>query len=161
MAWAIVQIVFFMILGLVIVIGGVAFGLPYLITKAAGHDQATCDCWDCRNRRHRAVEKAKARQAKQHTRPQARISRTGVDYVPEENVKDPNDYWSTEELRSGYHVFVKGVVYEVGLIRGLPDGNTQVNLRNILTKGSTMVIITRRMRQIKMWQKGFGQDLWR
>lgn len=151
------QLVGWLLLGTIIVIGGVAVGLPYLITKALGHDQATCGCWDCRGRRHRAVERAKAR-GEDLTKPRVKPVRHTA---KGEEKRNPRDYWTTEELRTGHHVFVKGTVYEIGLIRGLPDGNTQVNMRNILTNVSTMIIITRNMKQIKLWRKGFGEDLWR
>ena len=137
------QLIGFLFLGLVIVIGAVAVGLPMVIAQAAGHDQATCDCWDCRNRRVRAVEKAKAR---------------GKSIPPPEK-PDPKDFWSTSELYAGRHVMVKGTVYRVISIKTMPDHSTKVGLQNVLTEIHTMIIITRKMHEAKIWRKG-SVDLW-
>lgn len=154
--WAL-EIVGFMLLGTVVIVGGVVVGLPYLITKWLGHDQATCDCWDCRGRRHRAVERAKKKGVNltaPRTKPVRHIARG-------EEKRDPKDYWSTEELCTGHHVLVKGTVLEITSLRTMPDGNCKVSYVNVLTKVHSFVIITRNMMQMKMWRKGFGHDLWR
>lgn len=137
--WAL-EIIGYLLLGCAVIIGAVAFGLPYLIAKAAGHDQATCDCWDCRGRRHRAVEKAKAR---------------GIKAQP-----DPKDFWSTAQLATGRHVIAKGIVYRVENIRTMPDGSTKVGLQNVLTEVYTFSIIPRKLHEAKIWRKGMERDIW-
>jgi hypothetical protein len=137
------QFIGFMFVGLMVIIGAVAVGLPYLIAKAAGHDQATCDCWDCQNRRTRAIQKAKAR---------------GGVPAPPSDLRDPKDFWSTSQLRTSYHVLVKGTVYRVTSIRTLPNGDTKVGLQNVLTQVHTMIIITRRMHEARIWRKGSAMD---
>ena len=123
MPWFI-QLIGFLALGAAVIISAVV-ALPVVIAKAAGHDQATCDCWDCQNRRTRAFIKRE-----QKAKKLARHSAKG----PSTEVRDPKDYWSTPQLRTAYHVMVKGQVYKVGSIRTMPDGNTKVGLENVLTK---------------------------
>lgn len=172
MPWFI-QIIGFLFLGTAIIVGVVA-GLPYFITKALQHDQDTCECWDCQNRRTRSIQrreenerlaKLKAEKAKLKRDQQGRRSNLPFpNYVPEPTPeRDTSNYWSTEELRTGYHVFVKGVVYEVGAIRtlSLETGDVKVLLTNILTRGWTFIVITGNMKKAKIWHKGFGEDLWK
>jgi hypothetical protein len=142
--WAI-ELVGLMLVGLGVVLGAVIV-LPYVIAKAAGHDQAICDCWDCRNRRARAVEKAKRRDA----------SRPGSRAIPDEDNND-NHYWATNELRAGLRVLVKGSTYRVTAVTMQLDGNTRVELFNVLHKKYTMIMISPRMRKVKMWRK---LELW-
>lgn len=163
-----VQLIGFLLLGTVVVIGAV-LTLPYFITKWLGHDQSTCECWDCQNRRTRSLrrrQETEEENRRKAARKQGRNPNLPMPhYVPEEKkeVRDPKDYWSTEELRTGYHVFVKGVVYEIGTIKtlSLETGDTKVQLFNILTKNYTFIVITGNMKQSKVWRKGFGQDLWK
>lgn len=166
MLGVILQLIGFLALGLAVVLGAVV-ALPIVIAKAAEHNQATCDCWDCRNRRHRAVEKARARQGKKK-RPQSPISPQGVAYVPEftepAKLPDPKDFWSTEELRTGYHVYVKGTTYKVTSVRAQYDGKggyvgMRVELQNVLTQTFTFIIIPWKRKTIKMWRKGSPMDL--
>lgn len=138
------QIIGFIALGIGVLVAA-AIGLPYVIAQSTAHDQATCQCWDCANRRHRAVERAKKK---------------GQDPGPASN--DPRDYWTTEELRTGYHVVVKDIVYEVGSIQAMPDGKTMVYLRNILNNRQVQpIMISPKMRRTKIWRKGFRQELYR
>jgi len=73
-------------------------------------------------------------------------------------MRDPKDYWSTSQLRTAYHVIVKGAVYKVISIRTMADGNTKVGLQNVLTEIHTMIIITRKMHEAKIWRKGSAMD---
>lgn len=166
MPWFI-QILLYLGVGTVVVIGAV-LTMPYFITKWLSHDQATCDCWDCRNRRTRSLQRrADTEEENRRKTERNRQRRQGTNlplphYVPEKEERNPDDYWTTEQLRTGFHVLVKGVVYEVGQIRTAPDGNCLVFLRNILTKVDVRpVVITRNMMRTKLWRKGFGHDIWR
>jgi hypothetical protein len=145
--WAI-ELVGLMLVGLAVILGAVV-ALPYVIAKAAGHDQAICDCWDCRNRRARAVEKAKRRGTSMGERPGSRT-------IPDEDSND-NHYWATNELRAGLRVLVKGSTYRVTAVTMQQDGNTRVELYNVLQKNYTMIMISPRMRKVKMWRK---LELW-
>jgi len=149
------QIVGFLGIGLAVVLAAVV-GLPYVIAKSLGHDQATCDCWDCQGRRQRAVDKAVSRRDK----------KTGYHPQPEEdtplNQRSSTDYWTTIELRTGYHVIVKKTMYEVGAIRTMVDGNCMVHLRNIRTRQDVRpIMVTHKLKAARLWRKGFDSRLYR
>ena len=148
----VIQALAFILIGAGVIVA-TGFGLAYLIAKSNEHDQARCECVDCQHRRDRAYQKQQAKQA--------RKGNSTATYGGDPTSEDPKNYWTTSELRTGYHVMVKGVVYEVLGINTMPDGSTKVGLRNLLTKVPTMIIITRKMHEVKIWRKGFGYDLWR
>lgn len=143
----IIQGLAFILLGAGVIVA-TGLGLAYLIAKSNEHDQAKCQCVDCQQRRYRAHEKQQAKDGKK-SRPR---------WVNAEE-RDPKDYWTTSELRTGYHVMVKGSVYEVLGINTMPDSSTKVGLRNVLTRVPTMIIITRNMHEMKIWRRG-SVDLW-
>jgi len=164
--WAL-EIIGYLALGLVVVLGAVV-ALPIVIAKAAGHDQATCQCWDCQNRRARALNKAREKEERKKNRPQSHISPQGVAFVPESGapatLPSTKDFWSTEELRTGYHVYVKGTTYKVTSVRAQYDGKggyvgTRVELQNVLTEAYTFLIIPWTRKDVKMWRKGSPMDM--
>ena len=139
--------------------------LPKVLVQVFGHDQASCQCWECVNRRTRSLNRAREReQRKGKGHPIAHITPQGVAFVPEENVPNPKDFWSTEELQTGYYVYVKQTTYKVTSIRAQYDGKggyvgTRVELQNVLTEAYTFLIIPWKRKGVKMWRKGSPMDL--
>lgn len=144
----VLQAIGFIVLGAVVIVGAV-IGLGVLITRSNAHDMRTCQCWDCVQRRHRAVEKYR--------------NRHGGKYPPKANPdsQDPDDFWTTDQLRVGHFVLVKGGTYEVTRIRAMSDGAMMVSLQNIVTKHDTYARIPRLSKQTLIWRKGFSGDLFR
>lgn len=106
------QLLGFILLGTVTVVGVVALAVGYLvkwlgetITDTFGHKQATCDCIDCRRRRKIAVEKFRASNPEPYVRKP--IGR------PEESPA----FISTTMLEPGLVVVLGNATYRVDNIR--------------------------------------------
>jgi len=125
---------------LVVTFGGAVFLIAKAITQGAAHDQARCECWDCKNRRVRAVDAAKERMNEAHEqRVVPRQSATG--------------WMTTLELRVGMRIGVEGRIYTVKEITEVPFKSYTVYLKNVRTSASTMVTIKYESRERRLWKQ--------
>jgi hypothetical protein len=120
---------------LVGVFGGAVFMLLKALVISTEHNQATCGCWDCKNRRARAVDK----QYNQRYKPIPPKSLTG--WLP------------TTQLRRTHRVDVKGVIYEVRSIEIKEGLGYLVFLRSEATRRETMVTIHYANRNKLFWKR--------
>ena len=127
----VLQVIGLVLLGAGVIIGGVV-GLAVLIAKSAGHDQATCDCWDCQGRRVRAVKKATEKRT-----PQDRINSHG--------------WLTTRELRIEMILSHKGNRYQISDLANTDYGKV-VSLSHIPTRRRSVVPVSRDMLDRRMWQ---------
>lgn len=149
----ILTIVGYVLLGLFIVLAAAAV-IPWLIVKENQHDQATCGCWDCRNRRVRALLKWREKQGQKE---QQFPPKPGDPPLQNRNSRD---FWSTEQLRTGYHIRVKGGVYEVTYIKTMADGASRVSMVNISTRQDTWALVPLGRKHLLYWRKAFSKDLY-
>lgn len=111
--------------------------LAKAIAQGAAHDQASCDCWDCKNRRHRAVDRRKS----STNRPRKMWD------------QEKTSKWrSTEELTTGFRVVSKtGVCYEVTSIKVTRVGML-VSLTVMSSGRKSEVFISQERVKDKVWK---------
>lgn len=138
----------YIILGIVVVAGTVVTGVLLLarwIFSANEHNINTCDCADCRRRRHLAVERRKAEEGQ-----------------PSEllNTKQPNPKYaralksgiiSTTRLRQGDVVYVRDTLWRVTGIMASRSG-VVVALQNLETGKMSFNPVKREMFDTPMWR---------
>lgn len=120
---------------LVVFFVGSVIVLAKAIAKNAGHDQRTCDCWDCKDRRNRAVDK----HMNKH--------RSVWD-------KQTTSAWlTTEELTTGLRVVSKsGVCYEISALTGR-TGGIMVGLVVLASGRKTQVFVPRAQVEKRIWKR--------
>lgn len=131
------------VFGLVLLVGafgGAVFLIAKAITQGAAHDQARCECWDCKNRRVRAVDNAKQRMNSAH---EARV-------VPKQSA---TGWITTLELRVGMRIGVEGRIYVVKEINEIPFKAYVIYLKNVKTGARTMVTIKYESRDRRLWKQ--------
>jgi hypothetical protein len=122
--------------GLVI---GAVFVIAREISKGAAHDQARCQCVDCKRRRVEASEKAKARGR--------------YEPVPIQKRTRAKGWLSTEELMTGMRIEAKDTTYEVINLLVTIGLGTQVHLNNMTTGLKSMVLVRRERASLRIWKR--------
>jgi hypothetical protein len=128
----------FGLLMLIGVFGGAVFMVIKAIVTNTEHNQATCGCWDCKDRRARAVSK----QYNQRYKP-----------IPP---KVPGEWLPTTQLRRFTKVDVKGIIYQVQSIEVKEGLGYLVFLRSEITRKETMVTIHYANRNKLFWRRADG-----
>lgn len=127
--------------GLVLLAAAVVWAVWSLgrgITQAMGHDQATCQCYDCVRRRSAAVDKYILKRKTKLAEPKKRDLKSG--------------WYNTEELRTGMRISTQSGTYEIVDLRGRSFG-TEVWLSNMRTHKRSMVLIRAERRSVRVWKR--------
>lgn len=128
-------------------VGAVAV-LGHSIAKATAHDQATCDCPDCRRRRNVASKKRWEEQDKKRDPQWAN-----------DEPRQTNELWiSTIELiqrGTGTQVGVKGVMYELMEVEA-GDGKWLLYLKNLTNRRRVVSVVKYQAGHRKYWKLGDG-----
>lgn len=141
--------VVYVLTGIALVVGasvGVVFLLARAVASANAHDQKTCDCWDCRDRRARSVAKLHEARAKEENQ---------APWLKSKRQADAMKTWMcTEELQVNDRVqgAVPDKVYRVADLRGSEHG-VVVSLVNVATGRRSIVTVAMDRLQKRMWKK--------
>ena len=133
----VLYVIGFILLGGAVVLAA-AFGLPYVIAKSNEHNQATCECPNCRDRRIRASEKRHGNREKQ-PRPNG------------------NGRINTIELRKGMVVVAKGFRYRVDEKTDVGEGY-MIRLFNLTTRLPSTVFIPLSSALARIWSRGSHRE---
>jgi hypothetical protein len=93
--WDLLAISISILSGILVGIGSMVVWVGKLLTKGAEHDQKTCECWDCKNRRARAYARRAAgtREGRRPPVSQAGEGRSDGDVFPAMGRWGENDGW--------------------------------------------------------------------
>lgn len=128
-----------MLLGFVLLVTffiGSVIVLAKAIAQAGAHDQKTCDCWDCKDRRARASDRRMMNKPRQVWD------------------KQTTGHWlTTEELTTSLRVVSKtGVVYEITGLVGRDHG-VIVNLTVLASGRKSQVFIPKANVGKRLWKR--------
>ena len=128
------------IVGLVLLTGffiGAIAVIAQSLAESTKHDQRTCQCWDCQDRRVRSYDKAKGR--------------LNAEYTAREKRAINDEIWlDTTELYQGIRVVIKDDIWLVSGIREMPDGTRFVHLHS--TSGIKTMIGIKNVNK-KIWKR--------
>ena len=134
----VLYVIGFILLGGVVILAA-AFGLPYVIAKSNEHNQATCECPNCRDRRIRASEK-----------------RHGYPEEPKPKHNSDNRL-NTIELQPNMIVVAKGHRYRV-IDKTDVDEGYMVRLFNTGTRLPSTVFIPLSSALARIWSRGSRRE---
>lgn len=140
LAWFVVSI-WHALVGLVLLVvlfGGAVLLLAKTLAKNTEHNQATCDCVDCRNRRNRAWAKRQDQRKRQSA---------------QKYKKSAGQILTTRELQRGMYVLSKtGLSFKIEAIVPTGAGGVRVHLWNWKANRFSKVPVSKDSMDLRQWK---------